>query len=71
MMRKKRVLLLLMAGVACLIGVIIGAEYNSPLIYIPFKICIGEGGVLRRVGKVVMARWIIFGFHSDICQRQG
>ena len=42
-----------MAGVACLIGVIIGAEYNSPLIYIPFKICIGEGGVLRRVGKVV------------------
>jgi hypothetical protein len=53
MMRKKRVLLLLMAGVACLIGVIIGAEYNSPLIYIPFKICIGEGGVLRRVGKVV------------------
>ena len=53
MMRKKRVLLLLMAGVACLIGVIIGAECNSPLIYIPFKICIGEGGVLRRVGKVV------------------
>ena len=53
MMRKKRVLLLLMAGVACLIGVIIGAESNSPLIYIPFKICIGEGGVLRRVGKVV------------------
>ena len=71
MMRKKRVLLLLMAGVACLIGVIIGAEYNSPLIYIPFKICIGEGGVLRRVGKVVMARCSIFGFHSDICQRQG
>ena len=60
-MRKKRILLLLMAGVACLIGVIIGAEYNSPLIYIPFKICIGEGGVLRRVGKVVMARCSIFG----------
>ena len=75
MMRKKRVLLLLMAGVACLIGVIIGAVYaincHFPPIYIPFKICIGEGGVLRRVGKVVMARWIIFGFHSDICQRQG
>ena len=52
-MRKKRVLLLLMAGAVCLIGVIIGAVYNSPLIYIPFKICIGEGGVLRRVGKVV------------------
>ena len=52
-MRKKRILLLLMAGVACLIGVIIGAECNSPPIYIPFKICIGEGGVLRRVGKVV------------------
>ena len=57
MMRKKRVLLLLMAGVACLIGVIIGAVYaincHFPPIYIPFKICIGEGGVLRRVGKVV------------------
>ena len=56
-MRKKRVLLLLMAGVACLIGVIIGAVYaincHFPPIYIPFKICIGEGGVLRRVDKVV------------------